>query len=402
MKKRLLMVVPVIALLASCGQTDPMDGVRKSLPSDVEAVDSNIVDQEVIDEYISDAFDEMFYSLEYKAVYSLSVDFSLSVNGTNEAGTFSGSSRVKGDILLGYDMDVIENVAYSSIFLKATGLTVESNLSLPDSVKQGMPIPENVSIRNVDLYCYAFESELGAYAFVDLSNHSLQDYAKSTLALSGLEQKEIDEMLDSLLGEKIEGTEYRPGLAEIDLTDLLTQIDEVKSKEGEEPAPKEVLEHPISTILAMGDEEVENLKLTFNQMIGDILPALSPVVGVKYSDEGGDMLGLEKTSIVMNVSSSQIASALEIPAEQMPVQGVAGLLVSVGMDKGSEDYCLDELILSANISGNMEGITFSANGSISLSAAYNDIAVMVTLTEEQMEEYSQITNALASMIIKMM
>ena len=401
MKKRLLMVVPVIALLASCG-SDPMDAVRKSLPGDVAVVDPGKVDQDVIDEYISDAFEEMFYSLEYKAVYNLSVDLSFSVNGTNEAGTFSGSSRIKGDITLGYDMVLVEDVAYSSIFLKVSGLTVESNLKLPDAMKEEMPIPESISIRNVDFYAYAFESELGAYAYVDLSNHSLQDYAKTALSLSGIKQEEIDGMLDSLLGEKIEGTEYRPGLAEIDLTDLFTQIDQAKTAQGAEPASEDDLEHPISLLLDLGDSGVEDIKTGFNEMVSDILPALSPVVGVKYSDEGGEVAGLEKTSIVMNVSSSQVAEAIGIPADQMPVQGVAGLLVTVGMDKGSEMYCLEELSLSANVSGNIEGVSFSFNGSVSLTATYNEEATMVTLTEEEMKTYSPITDELAGLIIGLM
>ena len=401
MKKRLLMVVPVIALLASCG-SDPMDAVKKSLPGDVEYVDPAKTEEGVIDEYVSDVFDEMFYSLEYKAVYNLSVDVSLSVNGTNEAGTFNGSGRIKGDVQIGYDVKLVEEVPYSSIFLKVSGLTVESNTKLPDTVKEKMPIPENMSIKDVDLYVYAFESEMGAYAFVDLSNHALQDYAKTTLALNGMKQEEVDGLLDSLLGEKIEGSEYRPGLAEIDLTDLFTQINQAKVAEGAESASEEDLKHPITAILTLGDEEMESIKIDFNEMIEDILPALSPAVGVKYSDEGGEVIGLEKTSVVMNVNSSQIATAMGIPAEQMPVQGVAGLLVSVGMDKGSENYVLEELSLSANVSGNMEGISFSVNGSVSLTATYNDQAEMVVLTEAQMKTYSPITDELADLILGMM
>ncbi len=402
MKRRLLMVVPVIALLAGCGKTDPMAEVSKSLPGDVVEVDPNQVEQGVIDEYISDAFNEMFYSLEYKAVYNLSVDLSLSLNGETEAGAFTGSARVKGDIAVGYDSVIKEDVLYSSVFLKVSGLTVESNISLPDSMKQEMQVPENISIKDVDLFAYGFESESGAYGFVDLSNHSLQDAAKSALVSSGFKEEDINKYLDTLLGEKTQGSEYRPGLAAIDLTDLLTQINQYRTAQGAEPASEDELQHPITNFLAMGDAEMESIKIDFNELMEDILPALSPVVGTKYSVESSDVVGLEKTSIVMNVNSSQVAAAMGIPENQMPINGVAGLLLSVGIDKGSENYALEELSLSANLSGNMEGFSFSFNGSVSLNVLYNDQATMETLSEAQMSTYRPITNELAQLIISLM
>jgi len=402
MKRRLLMVVPVIALLAGCGKTDPMAEVSKSLPGDVVEVNPNQVEQGVIDEYISDAFNEMFYSLEYKAVYNLSVDLSLSLNGATEAGAFTGSARVKGDIAVGYDSVIKEEVPYSSVFLKVSGLTVESNISLPDSMKQEMPVPENISIKDVDLFAYGFESELGAYGFVDLSNHSLQDAAKNALVSSGFKEEDINHYLDTFLGEKTQGSEYRPGLAAIDLVDLFTKIDEYRASQGAEPASEDVLQHPITNFLAMGDAEMESIKIDFNELMEDILPALSPVVGTKYSVESSDVVGLEKTSIVMNVNSSQVAAAMGIPENQMPINGVAGLLLSVGIDKGSENYALEELSLSANLSGNMEGFSFSFNGSVSLNVLYNDQATMETLSETQMSTYRPITDELAQLIISLM
>lgn len=402
MKRRLLMVVPVIALLAGCGKTDPMAEVSKSLPGDVVEVNPNQVEQDVIDEYISDAFNEMFYSLEYKAVYNLSVDLSLSLNGATEAGAFTGSARVKGDIAIGYDSVIKEEVPYSSVFLKVSGLTVESNISLPDSMKQEMSVPENISIKDVDLFAYGFESELGAYGFVDLSNHSLQDAAKNALVSSGFKEEDINKYLDTLLGEKTQGSEYRPGLAAIDLVDLFTQIDNYRASQGAEPASEDVLQHPITNLLSMGDTEMESIKIDFNELMKDILPALSPVVGTKYSVESDDVVGLEKTSIVMNVNSSQVAAAMGISENQMPINGVAGLLVSVGIDKGSENYALEELSLSANLSGNMEGFSFLFNGSLSLNVLYNDQATMETLSEAQMSTYRPITNELTQLIISLM
>lgn len=402
MKRRLLMVVPVIALLAGCGKTDPMAEVSKSLPGDVVEVNPNQVEQGVIDEYISDAFNEMFYSLEYKAVYNLSVDLSLSLNGATEAGAFTGSARVKGDIAIGYDSVIKEEVPYSSVFLKVSGLTVESNISLPDSMKQEMLVPENISIKDVDLFAYGFESELGAYGFVDLSNHSLQDSAKNALVSSGFKEEDINKYLDTLLGEKTQGSEYRPGLAKIDLVVLFTKIDEYRASQGAEPVSKDELQHPITSLLTMGDTEMESIKIDFNELMEDILPALSPVVGTKYSVESDDVVGLEKTSIVMNVNSSQVAAAMGIPENQMPINGVAGLLLSVGIDKGSENYALEELNLSANLSGNMEGFSFLFNGSVSLNVLYNDQATMETLSEAQMNTYRPITNELAQLIISLM
>ena len=60
MKKRLLLVLPVVAFLAGCGETDPMVEVQKSLPSDVEKIDPAKTEQGEIVEYIMEQLEIFF------------------------------------------------------------------------------------------------------------------------------------------------------------------------------------------------------------------------------------------------------------------------------------------------------------------------------------------------------
>ena len=120
------------------------------------------------------------------------------------------------------------------------------------------------------------------------------------------------------------------------------------------------------------------------------------------SEAGEGVEGLDKTSIAINVSSAQIAAALEIPPEYMPVNGVAGLLVSVGMDKGSEDYALEEISLSANVSGSIEEVSFAINGSVSLTALYNEQATMKVLGETEKPNYADVTASVYGIISNML
>ena len=402
MKKRLLMVVPVLALLASCGETDPMDAVRKSLPDDVSVVDPAKEGESVVEEYIDDAFKEMLNISEIRSVYHLAADLSVSTSVVVENATYGGNVRLKGDLYFGFETVTVDEKSYSSLFLDLDNFTLNSHLNLPDEDKSKMPIPEDIAFNDVSLFVYATELEDGAVAYFDLSNHEIQNYAKTVLAANSLTEEQIESTLDSLLGKKIEGSEYRPGLALVNVTNLLESINEARVAEGAEAMEEQEMLHPITAILTFAQEFVGQIETSMNEFVSEFLPFVSPIVGVKMSEAGEGVEGLDKTSIAINVSSAQIAAALEIPPEYMPVNGVAGLLISVGMDKGSEDYALEEISLSANVSGTIEETSFAINGSVSLTALYNEQATMEELGETAKPNYADVTATVYGLISNML
>lgn len=391
MKKRLLMVVPVLALLTSCGETDPMEAVRKSLPDDVSVVDPAKEGASVVEEYIDDAFKEMLNISEMRSVYHLAADLSVSTSVVVENATYGGNVRLKGDLYFGFETVTVDEKSYSSLFLDLDNFTLNSHLNLPDEVKEKMPIPEDIAFNDVNLFAYATELEYGTVAYFDLSNHVLQDYIKTELVLNKMTEEQIETTLDSLLGEKIEGSEYRPGLALVNVTTLLESINEARVAEGAEAMEEQEMLHPITAILTFAQEFVGQIETSMNEFVSEFLPLVSPIVGIKMTEISEGVEGLDKTSIAINVSSAQIAAALEIPPEYMPVNGVAGLLISVGMDNGSEDYALEEINLSANVSGAIEEVSFAINGSVSLTATYNEQATMEELGETEKLNYADVT-----------
>lgn len=391
MKKTILLVVPALALLASCGSSDPMAAVKKDLPEDVEVVVPSEEEPGVIEEYVADTLNEMVNIFEEKAVYHLSANFSSNANGKMEGDDYRGSSVMKGDLYFGYETVMVEEKPFTSAFLKLENFTVQTTLSLPKEIKEKMPIPETFSLTNVSLYAFVSETPNGTYAYLDLSNHELQDYAKLVMTLNEVPEAEIEAYLDGFLGQKIEGSEYRPGLVYADVTTILEQFD----------LDEDLVAKPLSWGLAYASEAMSEIKEEIAEFADMFLEYVSPVVGVKYSDVGEGMQALEKTSLVLNVSSAEIAAAMEVPADQMPINGVAGLLVSVGMENGSEDYALEELNLSANISGSLEEISFAFNGSLQLTASYNEQAEMVVPTAKEIEQYMDITDVILGIIASM-
>ena len=396
------MVVPILALLTSCGETDPMDAVRKSLPDDVSVVDPAKEGEGVVEEYIDDAFKEMLNISEIRSVYHLAADLSVSTSVVVENATYGGNVRLKGDLYFGFETVTVDEKSYSSLFLDLDNFTLNSHLNLPDEVKSKMPISEDIAFNDVSLFAYATELEDGAVAYFDLSNHEIQNYAKTVLAANSLTEEQIESTLDSLLGKKIEGSEYRPGLALVNVTNLLESINEERVAEGAEAMEEQEMLHPITAILTFAQEFVGQIETSMNEFVSEFLPVVSPIVGVKMSEAGEGVEGLDKTSIAINVSSAQIAAALEIPPEYMPVNGVAGLLISVGMDKGSEDYALEEISLSANVSGAIEETSFAINGSVSLTALYNEQATMQEVGETAKLNYADVTATVYGIISNML
>ena len=394
MKKRILLVLPLAALATGCGEADPMESVKKTLPEDVEVVEKDEDHKDIIAEYIDDAFVDLVNVSDEIAVYHLSIDLSLSVNGQMGEGMYySGSSTMKGDLLFGYGTAYIEDKPYTSAFIKLSHFTVNETIHLPQAMKEEMPIPENMSLNDVNLYVYATESEEGTFAYVDLSDETIQNYAKLILGMNGYTGDE-DEILDSLLGKKDEETGYRPGLAEVNVSQLIKMFDDANPYH--EPLPQQMIDQPLSYFLTMGKAEAEGLKTDMSGIAETVLEFITPDVGVKYSEtsDPSEMAAIESVSIAANVRSSQIATALGVTDADLPVHGVAGLLITVGDETGSDGYALQQLSLSANMYGNIEGFNFSFNGSLNLEAAYNELAELIVPLPAELELYSDVTEGI--------
>lgn len=406
MKKRLLLVLPVVAFLAGCGETDPMAEVQKSLPSDVEKIDPAEAEQGEIVEYIMDAVNGVFNIFEDKAVYNVAIDLSSSVSGKENGQAYSSNAFIKGNLSGGYEVVDHNGVNYGSAFLQVTNFTVSADLNLPEALKEEMPIPEHMAISNANFYACIVETHVEdkdvAFAFFDLSDHSIQDYVKTTLLANEMPEAQVDLMLDVILGEKEEGEQYRPGKVHMNLSYILETLDEHFVALGKESIGEEAIAHPVLYFLEMAQDEATVYQQQYANMAMFVLASLNATIGIKeeaVEPSEGAMVGLDKVSLVLNISSAQVAEMMGVAPETIPVNGVAGLLISVGMDNGEEkDYALEELSLSVNLTYSEPDMNVAARGSVSLTASYNQEAEMVYPSSEELTAYVDITDTVLDII----
>ena len=416
MKKRFLMMLPLIALTTSCGD-DPMAAVRQNLPSDMEKVPMALEDdKDAALEILEDTLTGLVNFQDNKAVYHLSLNTAISMKETD----MSASSSMKGDLYFGYEVeferarehrnveDPTEENPTSKFFLKLENFTVNLNMKLPKEVAAELPIPERFAINNMNLYVYGEETESGAMVYADLSDYVVQDYARTVLLLNGFEEKvsrkelpSVDQILDDFLGEKDEETGYRPGKVKINLSDLLKDIDDMLADQATvddpyERMPNEMIEKPISYFLLMGKSMIDSYADNVLSVIAQVATVSSPIIGVKYEEVTGEgeMAALLESAVVVNTSSSQVASALGVSESYIPVHGYLGLMVRVGTETGAEMDALEEITLGANVSVTAEEMTASINGKISLSASYNEQAELVAVGEQEAADYNNIREAI--------
>ena len=405
MKKRLLLFLPVVAFLAGCGETDPMVEVQKSLPSDVEKIDPAEAEQGEIVEYIMDAVNGVFNIFEDKAVYNVAIDLSSSVSGKVNGQAYSSNAFIKGNLSGGYEVVDHNGVNYGSAFLQATNFTVSVDLNLPEALKEEMPIPEHMAISNANFYACIAETHVEdkdvAFAYFDLSDYSIQDYVKTTLLANEMPEAQVELMLDAILGKKEEGEQYRPGKVYMNLSYILETLDEYFVALGKESIGEEAIAHPVLYFLEMAQDEATVYQQQYANMAMFVLASLNTTVGIKEETpaDPSEMVGLDKVSLVLNVSSAQVAEMMGVAPESIPVNGVAGLLISVGMENGEEkDYALEELSLSVNLSVNTDEMNVAARGSVSLTASYNEQAEMVYPSSEEAVDYVDVTDAVLDII----
>ena len=366
---------------------------------DVEVIEDTDETKTVIEEYFTDAFVSVVNISDNKVVYHLSVDFSMTTEGSMGEGlNYSGGSSVKGDLLFGYEVKYVEDNPYTSAFFQAINFTLSEHMSFPEAVKEKMSIPEAISFSNVNFYGYVTESADGTLAYLDLSDHSIQDYAKLVIESNGYAAF-ADGILNAVLGDKIEGTEYRPGLVKVDVSKLIKDIDDLDDSAEHEALPEDLVKQPLSYYLSMGRMGVAEIEETVAGLAESVLTVVTPQVGVKYAEkehpeDPAEMSELVSTSFVLNVSSAEVAANFGVSEEQLPIHGVAGLLVTVGDETGAELYALQELKLQANLSGDFEEFKFSFNGLFHLEASYNDQAELVVPLNDELLQFNDITTVI--------
>lgn len=383
MKKKFLSIIPMVALLASCG-SDPMAAVSQTLPNDVEKVDSKadpVLYTRAVDE-IFDGMNEMDYEA---ASYHLSVDYSMSESGSVRGVSISGSARVSGDLYFGFEQAVVEKEKFSYVYLEAKNLTVFSNMNMSQQGPESIAMPSTIDFKNVNFGAYLAETEAGALGILDLSDHALQDGILKLLLdmgyeLEGQESGDMyisgaNDMLDMFLGEKIKDSNYRPGLVSLNLSELLEAYDALQAKIQDEyvPLSESEIKHPVSFVISEAMGAIDDLFEQVQAYLPMILAAVEPAIGVELEHTAlGDLI--TKSSLAANVSSADLCSKLNIDPSEFPVSGYAGILISVGMDTGANYPVLEELKLAANVSYSMEGLSVSINGHIYFDGSYEDKA----------------------------
>lgn len=375
MKKKLLLLLPIIPLAVSCGEADPMAEVAKSLPSDVQVVPvQSEEEKEAYTEIVDTAFENFLNPDDLTQYHELDIDVRFNVAGEG----FSGSGSIKGEISLGIAKEYNEQTEknYCSAFIAVKGLSVTENVNLPKEVT--IPIPSSMSFTDVDVSLLVTEMTTGVYAFLDGSDHEFQDLVHFVLASTGMPEEDVvnpevpgevtygvQTYLDMFLGEKEEGEQYRPGHALINVRDLLNSIGNYL----EDPAPEEIVNAPVTYLSQMMVAQFVNWNDLILGYVDKALEMINPTVGVKVEDEL-----VVKTSVLLNVSTYSLAAQAGIDESTFPIHGYAGLLVSVGTENGSSIPCIEEVKLSANLNGAVEGVSFSVVGSVGLESYYEEQA----------------------------
>ena len=376
MKKKLLLLLPIIPLAVSCGEADPMAEVAKSLPSDVQVVPvQSDEEKEAYTEIVDTAFENFLNPDDLTQYHELNIDVSFNTAGQD----FSGSGSIKGKISFGiakeYDEQAEKN--YCGAFIAVRDLSVTENMKLPENSE--MPIPGSMSFTGVDVSLIVTEMTTGVYAFLDGSDHEFQDLVHFVLASSGMPEEDVvnpevpgevtygvQTYLDMFLGEKEEGEQYRPGHALINVRDLLNDIGTYL----DDPAPEEIVNAPVTYLSQMMVAQFVNWNDLILGYVDKALEMINPTVGVKVEDEL-----VVKTSVLLNVSTYSLAAQNGIDESAFPIHGYAGLLVSVGTENGSSIPCIEEVKLSVNLNGAAEGVSFGVAGSIGLESYYEEQAI---------------------------
>ena len=381
MKLKHLFTLPLVALLASCGNNGGTPyPVSQKLPGDVEVVDK--IDEEgepspEYEEYLDDLLGGLFYFDFHDALYHASLDAKLSISSSY----LSVNASVKGDVYLAYSQ-IAENMhcAYASI----QGLDFSYKMSQSyEGVKSSMAL----SGKDVDLTVYLIEDGEDCVLYADVTDEGLKDLGGQVLEQTmGIEKGKGRLALDAILASLLE--DGNPGYANINLTNTLTILDgklEAAWKpEEHEGKPYEsqiapIKANPITAALAFASDyvdefiESEDFKQNF-AMATAIIKAVGPELGIKEVEVGEDLYGLEKVSVAYTGSVKDAmekgGASKEDISEAPNVR--FGAMISVGMENGSEDYALQELALSLDAKINSGSVKIGVQANLGLEIFYGE------------------------------
>ena len=373
MKFKKFITVPMIALLASCGtQTGEQVSKRviQRLPEDVVQVEDDEKSQGLIDEFVKGV---SRFTLE-DALYSGHVGAELSASGKVTNFNLKEYAKLDATVLAGfkkYAQTEGENpIDLYRGYIGLSDLDVKASLQIPGVSQSGEGETPSLKVQTVEvdlqdisLSMYYYETADAAKLYVNMSDTRIQDLVTTVATAAGMSSM-VDTILDSILGAKEEGQQYRPGKFYIDVTNVIDRYLKSKYEEGEIPAEYlDVIKHPFKFL---NDALVDRITSAFTEeVIGKVVETienLKPAVGAKYDDQEN----LSKVSLVWN---STVKNAIkEIGGDssvQLPVSGSFGLEISVGNEHGSKALALQELLAKADIKGSVNNGT----GRISVSGA---------------------------------
>ena len=417
MKFKYLITLPLVAVLASCGTSrSAAEKVNQKLPSDVKKV---AADDEAYQDYINAAIDSGLGNLLSfdDTLYHLRVDFDGKLNLKSEQVKSNNNASVHGDVYLGWNVLSTEDDDYFFAYVGVKDFTVKAHVEYPvfDEETEAL-VNTNYDFNYKNLSLQVFYEELpgvGALAFIDLSNHGVQDLLKQALVLAGLpEESTVDpeteepvigykDILDLVLGTAEEGETYRPGYSYINISQILQAVTEPEGDDGEYTDEQlYTFAHPLPLIMMEAFEEAYESIAEVAQIAKFVLPSLEPTVGAKVDAEGNP----EKISIVYNSTVKDVVKKFageDYDASELPVSGNFGIKYTVGTNNGSEELCLEELVVAfyGNVTTEDEDVV--ANGSIdaklALDVHYGDQAqIEFPLTQQALEPYTK--NNLTSLI----
>lgn len=379
MNKKLFLALPLVALLASCNAKggDSIPSAKKQVLPEGSVVAET--DEQKAECY--GLLTSSILSVSDNMMVKLHLDTDVKVSGKIEKTNVNSHVKLRGDVSLAFDCrePVTDQRDYYAQ-IKAEDLSIYAK-GLPYEELKG----KTLDYSGLDFTVQIIE-EYGENVYVraDFSDHELQD-AINDLMSSLVPAESIDQMeviLGGILGQKGEDG-YRPGIAEVNVTKIVTDINDYFEHQGEEaPIDPQTAAHPIETVLIYLSNLVSGEKgiTKYIPMIPAIGQQLGFTVGANPVGEGrGDI------SFVYNNSIANICKAMGMSAEDMkniPVKGNVGLLLTVGNTHGSEAIMLEELGVSAGIRYSMEGVTVVGSADLGLSFLYDDMAEFEVLDNE--------------------
>ena len=382
MKIKHLFVLPLVALLASCGNEGakayPVD---QKLPEDLQVVES----EDDAYAYVEDKIVTSIFNFnEEDAAYHLAIDANISYSQSPMAV----KGAVKGDVYFAYEG--LEGGIHDA-YLFVQGLDLNLKVTVPTENNKTRTL--SFVGKGVDFTLYYVESLVDdtyvtTDAYLDLSDEGLQDLVYSVLNTMGyIESREMfDQMLLFLFGAD------NPGYLHIDVSDVLYSVN--KKLKADWDAEQELLppeereeypgtlgyfaDAPFSTAFGLLKYYLSQwLAGQFQEIKGTILQII-PMIGatIAVNPENYRKEGFSSASLLLNGSAKGIAEKLGASKEDLKyIPDVRfGLLVSVGNETGADSFALQELKLGLDIK-NMEvdeGVKVSVQAQLSLECSYND------------------------------